>query len=74
MMTTANSWNKRPINPPMNRTGNEHGRQRQRHGENGEGDFLAAFNAPPRIALTHFHMAHDVFQHHDGVVDHEADR
>ena len=53
--------------------GNEDGGERQRHGQNGEGDFAAAIERRHQSRLAHFHVAHDVFEHHDGVVDHKSD-
>ena len=52
--------------------GDEHGGERGGHGENGEADFLRADERGliGRVAL--LHMAHDVFQHDDGIVDDEA--
>ena len=46
--------------------------QRSGHGNNGEADLLGRRQGrlPPRFA--HLHVAHDIFQHHDGVVHHEA--
>ncbi len=52
---------------------NEHRAERDRHRQDGEGDFARAFERGFIRILAGLHMAHDVFQHHDGVVDHEAD-
>ena len=54
--------------------GNEHCRQRQGHGNDGEADFARPAKSRFHRRLAHLHVAHDVFQHHDGVIDHEADR
>ncbi len=49
------------------------GRQRQRHGDDGEADLARAFDG--RLDGLHavLDVAVDVFQHDDGVVDDEAD-
>ena len=74
MMVTANSWSSRPTMPPMN-TRDEHRGQREGHREDGEADLLRRPRAPPRMrGFAHLHVAHDVLEHHDGVVHHEADR
>ncbi len=53
--------------------GNENGGQRHCHRKNGEADFLGAFERCLKGRLARFDMPHDVFQHHDGVVNDEAD-
>ena len=52
----------------------KHGGQRERHRQHGEADFLGAFER--RLVRRHafLDVAVDVFQHHDGVVHHQADR
>ena len=54
---------------------------RQEHRNNGEGrghhreaDFGRGLQRGLRVAFAHRHVAHDVFAHHDGVVDQDADR
>ena len=54
--------------------GDEDGHQRQRHGDDGEADLVGRGEGRLAPRLTHFHVAHDVLEHHDGVVHHEADR
>ena len=51
----------------------EHRRERQRHRDDGEADFLRAAQGGGHRRLAVFHVPHDVFQHHNGVVHHEAD-
>ena len=53
---------------------NKHCRQRKRHGENSEADFLRAVERRLHHAFALFHVADNIFQHHDGVIHHEADR
>ena len=52
----------------------EHGDQRDGHGENGEADLARRRDGGLHARLAHLHVAHDVLQHHDGVVHHEAHR
>ena len=63
-----------PENAAHEEDRDEDGGERQRHRKNGEADFASAIERRRQARLAHFHVAHDVFQHHDGVVDHEADR
>jgi hypothetical protein len=51
---------------------NEHGDQRQRHRDDGETDFLGALEGGLHRLLARLDVAHDVLEHDDGVVDHEA--
>ena len=51
----------------------EHRRQRERHGDDGEADLPGASNGRLEPPLPRFHVAHDVLEHDDGVVDDEAD-
>ena len=56
-----------------------HKTNRQKHGNNGksggqhrQANFLCAFERCLVVAFAHLHMAHDVFPHHDGIVDQQA--
>ena len=68
----ANSRKNRPTMPPMNKIGHEHRDQRDAHGHHGEADLARAIERGLQRGLAALHVAHDVFQHHDGVVHHEA--
>ncbi len=52
----------------------EHRDQRERDRDNREADLARALQRGLERAHPALDVAHDVFQHHDGVVDHEADR
>ena len=49
--------------------GQEHGDDGQRSGQHRQADFLRAIHGCLVGTLAHLHMAHDVFAHHDGIVD-----
>ena len=51
----------------------EHGGERDRHRENRESDFRRAVHRRAHRRLSHLHVADDVLEHHDRVVDDEAD-
>ena len=74
LMVTANSWNSRPMMPPMNSTGMNTAASDSVI----ERMVKPISRAPSRAACSrvfaHLHVADDVLQHHDGVVHHEADR
>jgi hypothetical protein len=53
---------------------NQHRDQRNADRHDGEGDFARAFQRGGERFLALFDVAGDVFEHHDGVVDDEADR
>src|SRR6266498_3208863 len=53
--------------------GNERRHQRNRHRDNREADLLRALDRGIIGIFTFFHVAHDVLQHDDGIVDDEAD-
>ena len=53
--------------------GQEHADQHQRDGENRPGDFVHRFDGGGFGIVAFGDPAFDVFQHHDGVVDHDAD-
>ncbi len=48
--------------------------ERQSHRENREADFLRAIERGLERSFAHLHVAHDVFEHDDGVIDDEAHR
>ena len=52
--------------------GNEHRHQRNGHGDDGEADLFRSEQRGFHPRLSHFHVAHDIFEHDDGVVDNEA--
>ena len=52
--------------------GNEHRRQRESHGNDGETDFLRTFQRRGKRRIARLNVAHDVFQHDDGVVHYKA--
>ena len=52
----------------------EHHRQRDRHRQDRKGDLARALQRGFVGAFAHLDVADDVFEHDDGVVDHEADR
>ncbi len=51
----------------------EHRGERERHRQNREADFGRAVDGRLHARFAHLEMAHDVLEHHDRVVDHEAD-
>ena len=51
----------------------EHGHQNQRGGDHGETDFLGALDGGQHRVLAALDAPHDVLEHDDGVVDHQAD-
>ncbi len=51
---------------------NEDGDQRKGHGENGEADLARGVHGGFEAGFAHLHVAHDIFQHDDGVVHHET--
>src|ERR1017187_6229615 len=53
---------------------NEDGDQRKGHGENGEADLARGVHGGFEARFAHLHVAHDIFQHDDGVVHHETHR
>ena len=53
--------------------GDEDGGQRDGHGDDGEADLARAAEGGLHGALASLQVAHDVLQHHDGIIDHEAD-
>ena len=52
----------------------QHRDQRNADRHDGEADFAGALERGGQRLLAFLDIARDVFQHHDGVVDHEADR
>ena len=71
---TANSRNTRPTTPPISSTGMNTAISENVMENDGEADFRAPFSAASLRPHARFDMADDVFQHHDGIVDHESDR
>ena len=51
----------------------EHRGERDGHRDDGEDDLLRALEGRLQRRLAHLQMPRDVLEHHDGVVDHEAD-
>ena len=54
--------------------GDEHRGQRHRHRQDREADLAGAVERGLHAALARLHVAHDVLEHDDGVVDDEARR
>ena len=52
--------------------GNEHGDDGERDGDDGETDLVGSFERCAIGAFAHAHVAHDVLDLHDGVVDEDA--
>ena len=61
-------------NAPHQQQRNKHGNQRNADRQDGKSDFAGPLHG--RVVGPHpvLDMAHDVLKHHDGIVDHEADR
>ncbi len=59
-------------NPPHQQDGDKDRDKRKGHGDDREADLLRPVEGGFERSLPHLQMAHDVFQHHDGIVDHEA--
>ena len=70
---TPNSPNNRPGIAGHERHGHEHRHEHQRGGDHGEADFPRAADRGQHGVLAAFDAPHDVLEHHDGVVDHQAD-
>ena len=49
--------------------GNKDGGQRDSHGDDGEADFASAFYGRLIRTLAHLHVADNIFEHDDGIVD-----
>ena len=73
MMVTANSWNRRPRMPLMNSTGMNTAASERVIERIVKPISRDALEGSLHAAFAHLHVAHDVFEHHDGVVHHEAD-
>jgi hypothetical protein len=73
---SANSRNMRPDQARHEQQRDEHGDQRHRQRNHREADFPGALQRRLHRGLAVLHVADDVLDHHDGVVDHEtgADR
>ena len=52
--------------------GQEYGDDGQRGGQHGQANFLRTFQCCLIGVLAHLHMAHDVFAHHDGVINQQT--
>ena len=74
VMVTANSRNSRPEYAGHEQNRDEHRRERRRHREDRESDFLRSLECRFERRLAGLHVAHDVLEHDDGVVDDEANR
>ena len=72
-IVTANSFSSRPTSPPMKRTGMKMATSDTVIAMIGEGHFLRPVERRLHRRLAHLHVAHDVLEHHDRVVDDEAD-
>ena len=74
MMVTANSWNRRPMMPPMNMIGMNTAASDSVMDMTVKPISRAPSSAAVNAVFAHFHVPDDVFENHDGVVDHEAHR
>ena len=63
-----------PDNSAHEENRQEDRRQRQGHRDNREADFPRAIERRLPHALALLHVAHDIFEHDDGVIDDKADR
>ena len=72
-MVTANSLNRRPSMPPMNSTGMNTAASDSVIETMVKPISREPFERRHHRRLAQFHVAHDVLQHDDGVVHHEAD-
>ena len=70
----ANSLNSRPTMPPMNRMGMNTATSDRVMDTTVKPISLAADQRGAHAGLALFAVAHDVLQHHDGVIHHEAHR
>jgi hypothetical protein len=59
-------------NPRHKKHRDKYRSQRKSHRYNREADFLRAIEGSLHWSLTHLHVAHDVFEHHDGIIDNES--
>ena len=71
---SANSRNRRPMMPPISSSGMNTAISEQADRHHREADLARAFERRLERRLAVLDMAVDVLHHHDGVVDHEADR
>ena len=62
-----------PENPAHEQHRDEHRGEREGHRQDREPDFLRAVERRRHHVLAHLHVAHDVLEHDDRVVDDEAD-
>ena len=69
---TANSRNKRPTISAMKNRGNQHGNERDGERDDGETDLFGTLEGGLHGGFAHLHIAGDIFDHDNGVVDHEA--
>ena len=72
-IVTANSRKSRPTIPPMKRTGMKTAASEIVIETMVKADLLRALEGGLERRLALLHVADDVLEHHDGVVDHEAD-
>ena len=63
-----------PEDPAHHENGNEHGDQRNAHGEHRETYLLGPLQSRFQRSHAFFQIARDVFNHHDGIVHHKARR
>ena len=70
---TANSRNRRPVRARREGNGRIDGGKRQGHRNDGEADFARTLHGSIERFHAVFDVAIDVFEHDDGVIDHEAD-
>ena len=70
---TANSRNSTPDHAAHKQQRDEHGDQREGDRDDGEADLAGALQRRLERLLALLDVAHDVLDHDDGIVDHEAD-
>ena len=63
-----------PDDPTHEEYRDEYRGERHRHRQNREANLASAIECRLHRLLAHFHVAHDVLEHHDRVIDHKADR
>ena len=71
-IVTPNSWNSIPINPPMNMIGMNTAESDVVMVTMVEPDLGRPFERRLEARLSHLHVADDVLEHHDGIIDDEA--
>ena len=71
-MVTANSFKQPTQDAAHEKHRNKYRRERKRHRQNGEADLPSAFDRRLERCLALLHMANDIFENDDGVIDHKS--